>query len=229
MSTVLSNEWRSVVIIFDAAIDTNRSFTAQVTSHPVETGVNINDHVTIENPKFSLKGVISDAAFLSPFDQIGSVVNTVTSFLGITERDSRALTSLQDLQFLLNSREFVTLQFGNEPPYENLILTSVNVPKDKNIGDAYVFDLEFEQVRVVSSRYTTVTASRVATPAEESLTERATASGNAETAAGWEVAETPLTGSVDKAVQTETKALADTVKSKYSDDPAATVAGWFGK
>lgn len=172
MSTTLSNYWKTVVIVFDAAIDTGRQFSANVTSHPVETGVNINDHVTVENPKFTLKGVVSDAAFLTPFEQVASLGNTIGSALGLVQKESRALTALQDLQFLLNSRDFLTLQFGNEPPYENLILTKLNVPKDKNVGDAYVFDLEFEQVRVVSSRYTTVQAKRVAKPADESLTDK---------------------------------------------------------
>ena len=172
MATTLSNYWKTVVIVFDAAIETSRKFSATVTSHPVETGVNVNDHVTVENPKFSLKGVVSDAAFLTPYEQVASLGNTIGSALGLVQKESRALTALQDLQFLLNSRDFLTLQFGNEPPYENLILTGLNVPKDKNVGDAYVFDLEFEQVRVVSSRYTTVQAKRVAKPADEDLTNK---------------------------------------------------------
>jgi hypothetical protein len=178
MATVLSNAWKTVVIIFDAAIETGRNFSAGVTSHPVETGVNVSDHVTIENPKFTVKGVISDAAFLTPYEQINSLGNTIGSALGLVQKESRSLTALQDLQFLLNNRDFLTLQFGNEPPYENLILTKLNVPKDKNVGDAYVFDLEFEQVRVVSSRYTTVQAKRVAKPADENLSDKSTAAGN---------------------------------------------------
>lgn len=178
MATTLSNEWKTIVLVFDAAIDTNRSFSTKVTSHPVETGVNISDHVTIDNPTFSVKGVVSDAAFLTPYEQVASLGNTIGAALGVVQKDSRALTALQDLQFLLNSREFLTLQFGNEPPYENLILTKLNVPKDKNVLDAYIFDLEFEQVRVVSSRYTVVQAKRVATPTDEKLADKAAASGN---------------------------------------------------
>ena len=181
MSTTLSNYWKTIVIVFDAAIDTNREFSASVTSHPVEIGVNVNDHVTVENPKFSVRGVVSDAAFLTPYEQVSSLGNTIGSALGLVQKESRALTALQDLQFLLNSRDFLTLQFGNEPPYENLILTKVNVPKDKNVGDAYIFDLEFEQVRVVSSRYTTVQAKRVANPTEEGLGDKKAATGGGAT------------------------------------------------
>ena len=188
MATVLYNEWKTILIVFDAAIETSREFKATVTSHPVETGVNINDHVTVDNPKFSVKGVISDAAFLSPSEQIQSLGNTLTSAVAsvsnrlfgtnlIVRKESRSLSALQDLQFLLNSREFLTLQFGNEPPYTNLILTGLNVPKDKNVGDGYIFDLEFEQVRVVSSRYTTVQAKRIAKPSDESLSDKAAGKG----------------------------------------------------
>jgi len=188
MATTLFNEGKSVILVFDAALESARDYSAKVTSHPVETGVEIADHVTLENPKFTLKGVVSDAAFLTPFEQIASFANRaasgITSAIASTQvgasalkslgidivaKDSRAMSAYQDLQFLYRERKFLTLQFGDEPPYNNLILTKLNVPKDKNIGSAFIFDLEFEQIRVVSSRYTTVVAKRVAKPIEEGL------------------------------------------------------------
>jgi len=197
MATTLSNEGESIIIVFDAALETARDYSAAVTSHPVETGVQISDHVTLENPKFTVKGVVSDAAFLSPFEQLASFANrtgaAVTGAIASTSigasalkslgidvvaKESRSMTAYQNLQFMYNERDFVTLQFGDEPPYKNLILTKLGVPKDKNIGDAFIFDLEFEQVKVVSSKYTTVSAKRVATPEQENL------AGKAEAATG---------------------------------------------
>lgn len=198
MATTLFNEFKSVIIVFDAALESARDYSAKVTSHPVETGVEIADHVTLENPKFTLKGVVSDAAFLTPFEQIASFANRAAS--GITNaiastqigasalkglgidvvaKDSRSMSAYQDLQFLYRERQFLTLQFGDEPPYNNLILTKLNVPKDKNVCDAFIFDLEFEQVRVVSSRYTTVVAKRVAKPLEEGLSGKKAKGGSA--------------------------------------------------
>jgi len=190
--------------VFDAALETARDYSAKVTSHPVETGVQIADHVTLENPKFTVKGLVSDAAFLSPFEQIASFTNrsgaaitgaiSSTTFgssalkglgIAVVTKDSRAMSAYQNLQFMYRERSFLTLQFGEEPVYKNLILTKLNVPKDSNIGDAFIFDLEFEQVRVVSSRYTTVAAKRVATPTEEGLAgKKAVASAKTATTPG---------------------------------------------
>lgn len=218
MATTLFNEFKSVIIVFDAALESARDYSAKVTSHPVETGVEIADHVTLENPKFTLKGVVSDAAFLTPFEQIASFANRAAS--GITNaiastqigasalkglgidvvaKDSRSMSAYQDLQFLYRERQFLTLQFGDEPPYNNLILTKLNIPKDKNVGDAFIFDLEFEQIRVVSSRYTTVVAKRVAKPLEEGLSGKKAKGGSAG-GAGGEFQVRPEVGSVDKVV-----------------------------
>jgi len=188
MATTLSNENQSIILVFDAALETARNYTANVTSHPVETGVEIADHVTLENPKFTLKGVVSDAAFLTPFEQIASFGNRAgaaitgaissTSFgssalkklgIDVVTKDSRAMSAYQNLQFMYKERKFLTLEFGEEPPYTNVILTKLNAPKDKNVGDAFIFDLEFEQIRVVSSRYITVVPKRVAKPIEEGM------------------------------------------------------------
>lgn len=224
MSTTLSNEWKSIIIVFDAALESSRDFSAKVTSHPVETGVQIADHVTLENPKFTLKGVVSDAAFLTPFEQIASFANRAaagitgaiasTSFgasalkglgIDVVTKDSRSMSAYQNLQFMYREREFLTLQYGEEPPYANLILTKLNAPKDKNVGDAFIFDLEFEQVRVVSSRYTTVVAKRVAKPIEEGLSDKKAKGGSA--GGGGEFQVRPEEGSINKVVDAAKETL----------------------
>ena len=49
----------SGMIYFDAVTLYNRSYTGQVTKHPVDLGGNITDHFIRENPRFTLSGVIS--------------------------------------------------------------------------------------------------------------------------------------------------------------------------
>ena len=49
----------SGMIYFDAVTLYNRSYTGQVTKHPIDLGGNITDHFIRENPRFTLSGVIS--------------------------------------------------------------------------------------------------------------------------------------------------------------------------
>lgn len=47
-------------VYFDAVTAFNKDITGKVTSHPIETGTNISDHFINDNPKFTIKGIISD-------------------------------------------------------------------------------------------------------------------------------------------------------------------------
>lgn len=47
-------------IYFDAVTTFSKEISGKLTSHPVDAGVNISDHYISENPKYIVKGVISD-------------------------------------------------------------------------------------------------------------------------------------------------------------------------
>lgn len=51
------------LIWIDAVISFNRQRSASVTKHPIETGAFISDHTIVENPIFTVSGVISDVDF----------------------------------------------------------------------------------------------------------------------------------------------------------------------
>lgn len=51
------------IIWFDAILNFTKTFTSQVTKHPIERGGVISDHVTLDNITFQLSGIISNADF----------------------------------------------------------------------------------------------------------------------------------------------------------------------
>lgn len=53
----------SDLIFLDATIQWDQSYQSNVTSHAVESGVNISDHVIEVNDKFRVRGVLTDADF----------------------------------------------------------------------------------------------------------------------------------------------------------------------
>lgn len=48
-------------IYLDATTDYGKNFQGRVTSHPIEAGVSVSDHFTVDNPQFRVSGVISGA------------------------------------------------------------------------------------------------------------------------------------------------------------------------
>lgn len=53
----------SGLIWFDAVLQLNRSLSGSVSQHPLEDGTVITDHTTIDNERFTISGVLSDADF----------------------------------------------------------------------------------------------------------------------------------------------------------------------
>ena len=51
------------VLYFDAITNVEETYTATVTKHPIASGAFISDHTIIDNSKFTLRGVLSDADF----------------------------------------------------------------------------------------------------------------------------------------------------------------------
>lgn len=62
MTIAIKREMGDLIWI-DAVIQYNRTFQSSVTKHPIETGAFITDHTIIENPVFTVSGVITDADF----------------------------------------------------------------------------------------------------------------------------------------------------------------------
>lgn len=95
------------LIWLDATLEFSRQYSADVTKHPTETGSNITDHVIMQNPKFRVRGVITDADFNT---------NRPVSPLGNYSGDELAEQATYT-QFLNNTPVFQTptITFGRNP------------------------------------------------------------------------------------------------------------------
>jgi hypothetical protein len=79
------------VLYFDAIMNVEEQYTATVTKHPIASGAFISDHTIIDNNKFNLKAVLSDADFnlnrpqrdyYTNLDTIGLAQSSVTFPVG---------------------------------------------------------------------------------------------------------------------------------------------------
>ena len=132
-------------ISFDLISKENHSFENIVTSHPVENGSEISDH--IENVL-----------------RTGSITGWVSNF-SIAREDlsllSRPINRAQEvydaIKALWLSRELVTIVSVLEV-YENVVFESVSCSRDGSTGEIQEFDIQFKEVRIVELVEKKVTA-----------------------------------------------------------------------
>lgn len=134
-------------LTFDSTPSTGIRRQADVTSYPVESGANVSDHVQIRNNTFKLSGMITETPIRAVRDLLYSAGVNGT-------RISQAITYLDQI---FNARQPIIL-ITEHKVYENVILTGISY--DYKSEHAMQFDLEFEQVRLVSYAETNVIATK---------------------------------------------------------------------
>lgn len=164
-------------ITFDSAPKVGVKRQAEVTSYPVENGADVSDHVQIKNNTFTMTGVITETPIRLMRDMLYSAGVNGT-------RISQAITYLDQI---FESRQPIIL-ITEHKIFETVILKGFSYDYESEF--AMQFNLEFEQIRLVSYADTNVIATKtkpnkstggtvkqkVSTPPKSDLTER---TGNA--------------------------------------------------
>ncbi|QJT82435.1 phage baseplate protein [Kosakonia sp. MUSA4] len=134
-------------IVFDAVTDTGVRRQADITSYPVESGAEVSDHVQIKNNTFKMSGIITETPIRLERDLLYSAGVNGT-------RISQAITYLDQI---FDSRQPLTLVTEHKV-FENVILSGISY--DYKSEFAMQFDLEFEQIRLVSKAEVNVIATK---------------------------------------------------------------------
>lgn len=135
---------------FDAVTSTTFSQDAKVTSYSIEDGSEVSDNVTISNAQFTLSGVITETPIRAVHDMLysGGVLNG--------DRISQMITYLKQV---LEARKPITLVTEHKV-FTNVILT--NVSYSYAAEHAMIFNLTFEQVKLVKTATTNAIAVKTA-------------------------------------------------------------------
>ena len=134
-------------IVFDAVPSIGIKRQAEVTSYPVENGADVSDHVQVKNNTFSMSGMITETPIRLMHDMLHSAGVNGT-------RISQAINYLDQI---FDARQPIILVTEHRV-YENVILRGVSY--DYQSEHAMQFDLEFEQIRLVSYGETNVIATK---------------------------------------------------------------------
>ncbi|MFH7461659.1 hypothetical protein ITN68_22880 [Escherichia coli] len=124
-------------IVFDAVPNIGVKRQADVTSYPVENGANVSDHVQVKNNTFSLSGMITETPIKSDPGLLKSA--------GVN--GNRRSLAIDYLNQIMDSRQPFLLVTENKT-FENVVLTGIEYTEEAS--ESLVFDLSFEQIRLVS-------------------------------------------------------------------------------
>ena len=162
------------ILTIDATMKDSRSFSNKITEKPIEDGSCVSDALILNNTKYTLQGIVSNTPIVNALKQDVTVeissgfLNTASQFLNgyTTENSTVKTTPVKSDTYVLNAYNFLTnlmssskvfsVKITGYPELKNLLPTSLHVDFDQESGDALHFNLEFEKIKMVSSKTTTV-------------------------------------------------------------------------
>lgn len=142
----------------DLILSESHSLSSIVTSHPVEDGSVITDHIQKNLRVGSLQARISNHS-----RKAANVNSESTDIKDIIEdhktamKTNRAMAAWELLQSIHDRSELVTIVTVMQK-YSDVAITDIQVDRDSETGEALDFTLSFQQVKRVSLKEVTVTA-----------------------------------------------------------------------
>jgi hypothetical protein len=168
-------------LYFDLAFSDGAKHTSEITKYPVEQGANVADHVRVQPLTLEASVFVSNTPIddLPDHSRAKSVQKVPLSGSPLLKSDGAMVAQFTDTVWydgdfiagtyaqLRDLHDQHTLLTVTTPikNYQNMIMTSLSLQRDKdNSGDGAKFDLEFEQITIVTSDLVTSATIPQATP-----------------------------------------------------------------
>ncbi len=182
MIIVIKEQSTSDIITLSCVTSFDESYTGSVSSHPIESGSTITDHVTSDNDKFKVSGVVSDYDFLNPskdlafgkegYSDEGRSAATSrfanglldTGLIDIPDKQRAEYIKRRLINIRKNSLLVTILEYpdsGELVQHTDCILTSLSFKEDENTGYAVYPDMSFEKINVVQVKVEEVNTSKI--------------------------------------------------------------------
>lgn len=146
-SDVIDTESEVGVLKLDATLRRNYNFTSQVSSHPVEDGGNISDHIKNDPLIYTMTGFVSNS----------SLKRNLLTIFSSSSRD-RVQSAFDALKAIYEAKKPITLQTALSEELTNMVLSNLNIPQDQQSGDSISFTAEFRQIDIAEKELVTVSA-----------------------------------------------------------------------
>lgn len=137
------------LVNFDATISESHRKANEVTSHPVEAGVDVSDHIRPQPEEIDINGIVSD----TPLVYLPSLRATSPIEGDLTRPTERADAAYKELQRVMDSGQLVTV-VTKLREYESMAITIFGVDRDASTGNVLNATLSLRQVVTVESQVT---------------------------------------------------------------------------
>jgi hypothetical protein len=135
----------------------DHALVSQVTSHPVEDGSVISDHIRNELRAGSLKALVTNHSIRYANNDKAADPEMLIKAGKNAVLENTAMSAWEVLKSIHAARELVTIATVLEV-YDDVAITSIEVSRDSDSGEALEFAVNFQQVKKVQLRGTDVTA-----------------------------------------------------------------------
>ncbi len=155
----------------DCSVSESHTFEAEVTEFPVEQGSPVSDNVRSKPITVTITGIVSD----TPIGKIADLRNsehgdqaftpttdTATAKARGDQQSAPSIDALAALILIRDNRQPITISTSLQI-FENMVLTSLEIPRDATTGAALRFVATFQQVTLVTNQRTTVRIQQVRT------------------------------------------------------------------
>jgi hypothetical protein len=149
--TLFGNQFGNIEL--DANLDEAHEWAAEATTNPVEFGAPITDHVIEKPDMIRIRGFVSDSPTESLISEQGFA--RLAGLFNGKKVSSKSQAVFDMLHKLIKAKEPITL-YTKHRIYTEMIITSVNIPRAANVGEAIEFTVEFVHIRKVKTKTTDV-------------------------------------------------------------------------
>lgn len=137
-------------MVLDASVSETHTSSATITSHPVESGTDITDHVHKQPDSITINGIISNTSLVFPQNIIGVAVINSISRADLNVSNDLAKTAYDQLRLLVEGKQLVRIATTLRE-YTDMLLEDLTVTRNATYGDSLNFTVKARQVRLVKT------------------------------------------------------------------------------
>ena len=134
------------VITFDALVSESVTAEAEITTNPVEQGVDVSDNIVIQPLSFRLEAIISDTPL-----SYTETFNKIVDFVKGNKHEKPSVKAWNELLKLQADRKPFTYQ-NNLKKYDNVAIKSLSYTQDKDTFNILSFTATLQEVPTVASQ-----------------------------------------------------------------------------
>lgn len=139
LNTILGN------IAFDAVLSEIIDASSTVTSNPIETGAEVNDHIYANPKTYTLQAGVTN----TPLRVLNSDIFSAGNLLGDSRGAGRRVSAWEVLNQIHEAGEPFVVQAGLET-LPNMVIVGLSAPNDAFTSGSLIFSATLVQITVVS-------------------------------------------------------------------------------